>query len=380
MNSKLILLIFLGIFFLSFTSAEITSLDKTVVFPGDTIQLTIRPSNAGFYNVINVHNSQGNVVDAIIINCATVCKKKTVKQNYAVPSTFLGNYYFATFDYAVNGYELDYFNVIEQGGATQGTLNLVEMKSVGALTNLVVFPNQGSYSNISVRAELNDNSCNGFNVSAYLCNETHINNCSSFNYNYNFSLNFILKQGNLCTFAYVGEDYFPFYLPPGNWEAVVKSGILIDSDNFTYSALQAINYSYSIVFGSLNAQVWNVGLPNEGVDLINFGNVPTRVSWESDGFSCVSVNCTDFWQSSFQGEDRFQIDDDTLFSEANETDLNPAFITNYSVNYFPQANLSVCVSENCNNSIGERIKTFFNLKIPSIERGEYMGDIKITMS
>jgi hypothetical protein len=378
--SKKFILLFLLLFLFPFVSA-ITTLNTDVVNPSNTIKLTIKPTNAGFYNIINVHDADDDaVVGVIVVNCATICTKKNNKVNYVVPGSFFGGYYFATFDYGINDYELDTFSVIPPEGAPSGSLTIQEVRNTNAGTNTLVNPEQGKNSSVTFNVELNINSCQTYSLNGYFCNKTIINSCSNTNFTNSVPLNFISRQGNRCTFSYVGEDYFPFYQPGGEWKAVARSGVLRDELNFTYTSLTAINYSSVIDFGQLNANVWNVGIPAGGIDMINFGNVPMLVDWRSDGFACISQNCTDFWSLFVEGEDLFQLDDDDLFFESNETGLLPVFITNYTLNYFPPGNLSTCISSSCNDSIGERTKTHFNLKIPDIQRGVYEGDITITLS
>ena len=126
--------------------------------------------------------------------------------------------------------------------------------------------------------------------------------------------------------------------------------------------------------------MWNIAVPQSGLNLSNAGNIKTMIDWTSSGFQCISANCTDFFSTYYQGENTFQIDDDIYFLETNETGFLPQFITNYSLNFFPSKNISVCISDFCNNSIGEKITTYYNLKIPEIQRGQYEGNIIATLT
>jgi len=383
LGNKKIFFIFISVFLLilisEFVYAEIVTINPNIAYPGDTITINIRPNKKfGFYNIISVMKD-ADVVDLITVSCATICKQNRVVY-YTIPSNFLGQYYFATFDYAVNDYELDYFNVIEPGGAPAGQFTELSINNVESGINLIVNPEQGEHANITITTLLNVKNCQNYNVFAYLCDLKLISQCSDLQYTHKIPLVLAIRIRNNCWFNYTGNDYFPFYYPGGDWTILAKSGIVEITKNFTYSELIAINYSSLINFGTLNAKVWNVGVPQDSIDLINFGNVPLMIDWNSTGFSCIDPGCMDNWLTYYESTDEytFQIDDDNLFLEQIETGLQPVFITNFTTNYFPQAQLSVCASDNCDNNIGERVKTFFNLKIPDIQRGVYEGGIKIT--
>ena len=384
-NFILFYTLFLVILIISFVSAEIITISSNIVNPGDNITLTIRPTKSGFYNIIYVHKNT-SVVDLINVPCTTICTRRQTLI-YNIPSNFVGGYYFATFDYAINNYELDFFNVIESGGANQGALTLDYIGNVIFGTNGIINPEQGKNANINISVSLKDKKCNTYNVNAYLCNSSLLTSCTLDNYTLNIPLSFESKSGTVCKFSYRGEDFFPFYQSASDWQIFVRTGILEDRDNFVYTSLSALNYTSFINFGRLNTQQWNIGIPSSGIDLLNFGNIPLSIEWSSERFSCITENCTDFFlvYNKTINESYFQVDDDNLFMEGSivgdnetETGLNPIFITNATLEFFPE-NLSVCINKNCNNNIGERVKTFYNLKIPNIQRGVYEGEIKISL-
>ncbi len=381
MNKKISIFLFLTIFLADFVYAESTTIIPNLVYPGDIITLTINPSRKdGFYNIIYVHDSGGNVVGLINVNCDIVCKKRTIV-NYIVPANFLGEYYFATFDYATDNYELDYFTVMEEGGAAQGELVIDDIHNFGSSLNFLIDPEQGERANIEILANLKDKECDTYQVLVFLCKPELIGSCSSTDYTHQIPLSFLSRKGNICTFNYIGADYFPFYEKAGEWKIIAESGLLSDERLFIYNNLTAISYSSFINFGTLNSQMWNIGVPSSGEDLINFGNVEVMVDWQSSGFSCVSpVGCIDFWSTFYEGENTFQIDDDNLFAEETETGLEPVFITDFASNYFPQLGLSVCISDSCGDDIGEKVTTFYNFKIPGLQKGVYQGDISITLT
>jgi len=387
MKFKLLILLFICIvifiIFPNLVSAEIATIRGGIVkYPGDEMNLVIKPTSAGFYNIIYVYK-ETEIVDIINVDCSTICTKIR-RVYYTVPSDFLGEYYFATFDYAIDDYELDYFNIIEMSGAPKGELTIEHIQNAESGINKIINPEQGKNANISILTKLKIKDCELYEVQGYLCNST-IPVCNEQNYTYQLALSLksVSTNGRLCFWGYDGEDYFPFYQTADNWKLFAKSGILKAEENFTYTTLAAINYTSAIDFGTLNAQMWNIGVPQQNTpNLINFGNTPLAIEWTCDGFNCVSANCTDFWGTYYQEENTFQIDDDNQFLQEpiNETGLTPIFITNYSLDYFPENNLSVCISSFCNDSIGERTITYYNLKIPDIQRGEYQGDIIVTMS
>jgi len=379
MNKK-ILLILISTILISNLVLAITTINKQVIYPGDTIKLTIRPNRrAGFYNIISVMKDE-QVVDLITVQCPTICRiRRTVY--YTIPQDFLGEYYFATFDYAINDYELDPFAVIEQGGAPTGEFKELIIKNIDTPFNLLVYPKQGKNADITISTLLRVKDCQNYNVFAYLCDLNQLSTCTIDEYTHKIQLPLVNQVRRKCWFNYTGEDYFPFYYQAGDWQVFVKSGIVEKTENFTYSNLVAINYPSFINFGSLNARMWNIGVPQSGQDLTNYGNLPMKVHWNSTSFNCVSEACTDSWLTYYQTTDEytFQIDDDNLFLQEIETGLEPVFITNFTADYFPQNDLAVCISPTCNDNLGEKIKTFFHLKIPDIGKGIYQGEIKITI-
>ncbi|MBS3085609.1 hypothetical protein J4225_02900 [Candidatus Pacearchaeota archaeon] len=384
-KSKLIFITFLSltIFLINVISAEITIISPAVVYPGDIITITVSPTKLGFYNIIYVYKD-ATLVDLINVPCATICKKRQVV-SYVVPANFLGDYYFATFDYATNNYELDYFKVIEQGGALGGALSISYIGNTNNGVNTLITPEQGANAGITIDTQLKASNCQTYIVNAYLCNSTISAFCSSANYTIKIPLQLKSQTGKNCRFGYQGMDYFPFYQPGDNWKLYVKSGILSIETIFDYASLAAISYPSVIDFGQLNARQWNIGVPSSGLDLINHGNVPVLLEWTSSGFTCIEpITCTDFWPTfeNSTGENTFQIDDDEFFLEPvqDETGIAPAFITNYQPDYFPQNQLALCISSICLDGVGERYKTYFNLKIPEIQRGSYEGDVILTIS
>jgi len=386
MNKKIMIVLFFGILtilLIEFVLA-ITEISPLTVYPENTISLIISPNKKfGFYNIVYVHDSDNNVVDLINIPCDTVCKTKTTI-DYNVPSDFLGDYYFATFDYELEDYELDFFIVIEQGEAPLGTLTLEGIKNFGSDLNFFITPEQGQRANIEISVTIKEKSCQTYNVFAYLCKPNNVSLCGSENYDFKIPLDFISKQGQICSFNYIGTDYFPFYEVPGTWGIISKSGAISDEANFTYAELKAINYSASIDFKTLNSLMWNTGVPLTGLNLSNAGNIPLTIDWQSNGFSCTfPPTCTDFWPTteSGTGEPAFQIDDDNFFAEApvDETGLNPVFIIGTPNNFFPTTGLPTCISDSCNNSLGEKTLTYYNLKLPDMEKGIYQGDIVVTL-
>jgi len=188
-----------------------------------------------------------------------------------------------------------------------------------------------------------------------------------------------------CLFQYIGTDAMQFYKPNGDWKmSVFYTNDIFEEVDFTYNQLSAITYPASINFGTLNKLMWNTGIPSTGLDLSNAGNMPLTIDWQSSGFTCIDPpTCTDFWPTIEQGtgDPTFQIDDDTFFAEdpLDETDNLPTFILPTPNNFFPAPGLSICIADDCNNNIGEKVNTLFNLKIPSIERGTYQGDILVTL-
>lgn len=386
MNKKIIIILSFGI--LTILSIEfvlaITGISPSVVYPEDTISLIISPNKKfGFYNIIYVHNSDDDVVDLINIPCDTVCKTRTTI-DYNVPSDFLGDYYFATFDYELENYELDPFIVIEQGEAPSGTLTLEGIKNFGSDLNFFITPEQGQRANIEISVTIKERLCQTYNVFTYLCKPDNVSLCSSENYDFKIPLDFISKQGKTCSFNYTGADYFPFYEVPGTWRIISKSGAISDEANFTYAELKAMSYSASVNFKTLNSLMWNTGVPLAGLNLSNAGNIPLTIDWQSNGFSCTfPPTCTDFWPTteSGTGEPVFQIDDDNFFAEtpADETGLSPVFIIGTPNNFFPTTGLSTCISDSCNNSIGEKTLTYYNLKLSDMEKGIYQGDIVVTL-
>lgn len=384
MNKKLSIILFSGILIISliqFISA-ITGIYPTSVYPGDTIGLTISPNKKfGFYNIIYVHDSNDNVVDLINIPCDTVC---TIRQNldYIIPSNFLGDYYFATFDYEIDDYELDPFIVIEQGEAPSGTLTLEAIRNFGSNLNFFITPEQAQRANIEILTTIKEKSCETYDVFAYLCKPDNVILCSSENYDFEIPLNFVSKTGQTCSFNYIGTDYFPFYEIPGTWRIISKSGAISDESDFIFTELIAITYPSSVNFGTLNSLMWNTGTPSGGLNLSNAGNMPLTIDWQSDGFSCTfPPECTDFWPTHDGIENTFQIDDDNLFAEdpLAETGLNPTYIIDTPNNFFPETGLSICISDLCDDNIGEKTPTYYNLKLPDIERGVYQGDIVVTI-
>jgi len=383
MKIELFFSVIILIAFIGFTSA-ITTINPDVVLPGEEIKLTIKPSKQGFYNTINVMQGQ-DVVDLINIDCPTICTKRKTAQ-YVVPEGFAGDYYFTTFDYEINDYELDNFSVINQSEpppepppeTPEGTLTIEEILNTDAGVHTLIYPEQGKNANITILTKLKIKNCQDYGVIAYLC-DSNISQCNQTQYTHQIPLTLSNQVGRNCWFSYEGEDYFPFYQLEDNWTAFVKSGLLEASENFIYNSLTAIDYPSFINFGNLNAQTWNIGVPEQTPQLTNFGNTPFMAEWSSEGFICVSENCTGFWSTFHNEEKTFQIDDDTQFLEENETGFNPSFITNFTIDYFPSDNISVCISQNCTDNIGEKINTSFNLKLPQIQRGNYQGDIVISL-
>jgi len=380
---NVLVVVFLFVFLVGVVSAEIVSINPVSVYEGDTITLTIKPAKAGFYNIINIHDVDNNVVDVIVVDCgATICTKRNII-NYIVPAGFLGQYYFAIFDYAIDDYELEYFGVLEQVDPGdpppgQGSLEIVYIQNEVGGTNTLVNPEQGQNARISISVLLNIESCESYFVDGYIC-DSSVGVCDDQTYTYQIPLVLSSQAGRKCYWEYVGEDYFPFYQQPDNWKLYIKSGHLTDLLDFMYTPLMAIDYVTVIDFGTLNLQMWNVGVPETDEQLINHGNVEMMVEWTSSGFSCVSPGCKDFWSTFYNDENTFQIDDDNLFMEETETLLEPVFITDFTDDYFPQNPLAVCISDLCDGDIGESTMTYFNLKIPSIERGVYQGDIVISL-
>ncbi len=283
MNYKIIFLSLITTIFLINFVLAITNINPDVAYPETEIELSISPNKKfGFYNIIYVHDSEDLVVDLINIPCDTVCKSR---QNiaYSIPTNFLGNYYFATYDYEIEDYELDSFSVIEQGGAEGGTLTIQEIKNSGSDINFLISPEQGQKANIEILTTLKSKSCENYNVKTYLCEPDLFTTCSSEIYTYNIPLNFISKTGQTCNFNYIGADYFPFYEVPGDWKIISQSGATYDETNFIYAELKAMNYPSSINFGTLNANMWNTGIPAEGIDLINHGNIPLTIDWQCNG-------------------------------------------------------------------------------------------------
>jgi len=386
MKVKLFILLFICVsFFIILSSlvfAEITTIkSETVKYPDEEMKLVIMPTNSGFYNIIYVYKDT-EIVDLINVNCNTVCTKKR-RVYYTVPADFLGEYYFATYDYAIEDYELDYFSVIKSGGAPSGELIVEHIQNSESGVNGIINPEQGKNANISILTRLRIKECSQYTVQGYLCNST-VPECNAQDYTYQLPLTLksVSTNGRRCYWEYIGEDYFPFYQAGDNWKLYVESGILKNIADFTYTTLAALNYPAEIDFGTLNAQLWNIGVPDNGVEMINHGNLPLTLEWTCSGFDCVSPECTDYWSTFYLGENTFQIDDDKLFLELpeDETGLNPVFITDYSLDYFPETGLAVCISSACNDNLGEKTMTYYNLKIPDIQKGKYHGDILVTMS
>lgn len=171
MDKKIFLIFFFGILVIKNLTLIIaaTVINQSIVYPGDWIRITITPNrNFGFYNLIYVHNSSGDVVDTITVPCATVCKTRQIV-NYNVPLNFLGTYYFATFDYQTNNYELDYFTVTEPGTPRAGTLTVREIRNKTGGSNFVVGLGNSQNADIKINVSLTGATCEIYNVKAYLC-------------------------------------------------------------------------------------------------------------------------------------------------------------------------------------------------------------------
>lgn len=133
--------------------------------------------------------------------------------------------------------------------------------------------------------------------------------------------------------------------------------------------------------------MWNTGIPESGIELTNFGNVPVTTNWQSLGFSCISpVGCTDSWLTFENGENTFQIDDDNLFAEipADETGLTPQNIPEEDValpgvEFNPVGGLLVCADMLCSLGSGETLDTYFHIMPPSgLGAGDYQTTFTIT--
>ncbi|MFH1501001.1 MAG: hypothetical protein ABIE22_03585 [archaeon] len=206
--------------------------------------------------------------------------------------------------------------------------------------------------------------------------------CNSTNYTYLVPLTYQYRISNRnCFYQYQGTDAMQFFRKPGTWIVRVElAGTVSNQTNFTYNTLTAINYTDLIDFGNLVANQWVTSRPTGGVDLVNQGNIGVNLTWQGQNFQCVSpLLCSGRWDISWP-DPVFQVDDDPFFNETTETGVYPAYLTNYSVAYFsPYPYLRTCISDKCNNSIGERFKTYYNMKIPELPEGTYEGAVQINI-
>ncbi|MFH1307633.1 MAG: hypothetical protein ABIH72_02165 [archaeon] len=382
MHLKTLALIFCTLVFIVLTLelvCAITTISASSVYPGETISITINPNKKfGFRPVIPVMQNT-TLVDAILVSCSDPCNtKQTI--NYVVPQSFEGQYYFATWDYQIADYEIDFFTVSQPPQQWQVYRpDITDFDSPNQ--HLLVNPIKGKNSSVIISSIINARKCGDYSLNAYLCSPNNYFNCNKNNYTYSAVLNYAYKVGSQdCMYEYRGNSTLQFWRKPGTWKLrIALSDNIFNETNFTYNMLATINYTDSIDFGELYMNKWVTARPLGGISLINFGNIGVNLTWQGENFNCTSPNCTGIWQISYP-DPVFQIDDDSLFNETSETGVWPVYITNYSVSYFsPYPHLKTCISDSCNSSVGERFSTYYNMRIPELPFGNYEGKVQINI-
>jgi len=314
-------------------------------------------------------------------NPVTINLKKDQSQLLTIPVNATGykQETYTFFAYANLTSDMQISNISSKWNVTiipLKNLTDINIKDADGLIDLLVNPISGENSNISISATLLGWGCENYNLYAYLCVPSR-EVCDDSSYDYIIPLTLNVFNLDKCGFSYLGNQSTPeFFKEAGTWKLYVRAVGLSQLGNFrdfTYNQLKATSYPDFINFQQLVPSKWNSGLPPEGINLTNQGNLDLDVKFAINNFSCISAGCTDTW--ILQGND-LQLDDDNLQGESIETGLNPVFVSSI-YNQFPPGKLKVCISDSCNNNIGEKIKTYYHMHPPSLAPGTYTGEINI---
>lgn len=276
--------------------------------------------------------------------------------------------------------------------------------------NCFVNPTQGDYSSLNAQLEIDDTDgdCSGAthssNLVLCLVDGASPDVCDTGSNAFrNYSLSFVEGSGTNCNFsisvAQGSVQGIEFFYAPAIYklflEANSQAGASTtswDSHRWEYTTLYAPDYAVSVFLGDrvvdggddIQLGQWNPGLSL--ATMINHGNILLNIEWEaadpsSDASTCSGHTST-CWDLST--ENNFEIDDDNIRGESNETGLDPGVIPEAParIAFEPLSGLQICDSLTCDNiTIDETLDTYFHIGPPlGLSTGNYQTDITLTIS